>query len=254
MSKTTDQIVKREVGERIKLSLNFEKGTTKALDDNTFECIVTTSSKDRHGESIVTEGIDTTKYLENPVVLYGHDYFGLPIGKTTKLTKMKNKMKATFTLATDKYDFAASVAGMIKDGMLNAVSIGGVVKKWSEDYMTIMEMEMVEFSIVSIPANSEALITSRSFENATGKTLDVLAKEYEDFTHGNMVDKFKHMGNDEVKDAIKVMKLLIDRLQESAEVETPKDEPAKSVKRLVLADAKAIQTQSQKIIKIIKLK
>lgn len=251
---TKPKIQKREIGEKVKLTLAFENASTKDLGDGVLEAVITTSSVDRHHENILTAGIDTSSYMNNPVVLWGHDYEGLPIGKTIKLTEMKNKIKARFQLAVDIFPFAKSVYDMIVNGYINAVSIGGVVRQWSEDYMTIEEMEMVEFSVVPIPANPEALITSRSLEDATGKSLDVIKDEFQDFSRSILLDKVADMGEDEVKDAIKVMKNLIARLEETANMPSLTDD--KKIKRnmhLTLKDAQAVATQSQKVIKTIKL-
>lgn len=257
MSKPTDesQIVKREIGEKVRLHLDVDATATKDLGEGVLEAVITTSSLDRHGENIITSGIDTTNYMaKNPVVLYGHDYFGLPIGKAIKLTEQKNKIKAQFKLAIDKYDFANTVYEMVKEGYLNAVSIGGLVKKWSEDYRTIEEMEMVEFSIVSIPANSDAMITSRSFLEQTGKTFEAVEKEYTQFVQANMVDKIKNMGDDELSDAIRVLKNMIARLEESAESRSSVDaNDTKRIKHVVMRDAQAVATQSQRVIKTIKI-
>ena len=253
MSKQDDtEIIEREVDEQVKLTLNFDSASTKDLGEGVLECVVTTASEDRHGENIVTSGIDTTRYMENPVVLYGHDYYGLPIGKTLKLTEQAKKMKARFQLATDILPFAATVYAMVKAGYINAVSIGGIVKKWSDDYRTIEEMEMLEFSIVSIPANPEALISSKSFEKIVGKTMTEVKAEYEDAVKQVTLDKLKGMDNDDVKDAIKVLKTLIARLEETAEQPTLADE--KTITRFVMKDAKAVAEQSQQVIKTIKLK
>jgi HK97 family phage prohead protease len=250
--------ITRQVGEKVKLNLHFDKGMTKALGEGEFEAIITTSSLDRHNESIVTEGVDTDNYEKNPVVLYGHDYFGLPIGTTTKLVKMKNKIKATFKLATEEYEFAKTVANLIKAGVLNAVSIGGVVKEWSDDYRTILKMEMVEFSIVAVPANGEAIITGRSFEEATGKTLETVKHEYEQFAEKNMLDKVKGLGDDESNQAIKVLENLLATLKVAAtDAATASDEtPAevRRIKRVTVRDAaKAVVTQSHRVVKTIKL-
>lgn len=250
---------KRQVGERVKLNLNITKDTTTDLGDGIFEAIITTSGTDRHNENIVTSGIDTKRYLDNPVVLYGHDYFGLPIGKTLKLTEMKNKIKAKFQLAYEEYDFAQTVGAMIKGGYLNAVSIGGIVKKWSDDWKTIEEMEMLEFSIVSIPANGEAMITARSFEEATGKSLEKVQAEYEEFAHGDMLDKLKHMGNDDISSAIKVLESLTATLKESydatSSVGEAEPEAVKRIKRIRLMDtAKSVNKESERVIRLIKLK
>lgn len=252
MSKVDEEIIEREVDEQVKLTMNFDGASTKDLGEGVLECIVTTANEDRHGENIVTSGITTDRYMENPVVLYGHDYYGLPIGKTLKLTSQAKKMKARFQLATDILPFAATVYAMVKAGYINAVSIGGIVKKWSEDYRTIEEMEMLEFSIVSIPANPEALMTGRSFEKVVGKSITEVKREYEEAVQQVTLDKLKGMDNDEVKDAIKVLKTLIARLEETATEPTLAD--AKTITRIVMKDAKAVAEQSQQVIKTIKLK
>lgn len=256
MSKTDtkQKIAKREVGEKVTLTLPFDSASTKDLGDGVLEAVITTSSVDRHRENILTTGIDTTAYMQNPVVLWGHDYEGLPIGKTIKLTETKNKIKARFQLAVDIFPFAKTVYDLVANGYINAVSIGGVVRQWSEDYMTIEEMEMVEFSVVPIPANPEALITSRSLAEAAGKSLETIKEEFQDFSRKILLDKVADMGEDEVKDAIKVLKTLLARLEETAEL--PSHADAKKLKRIrhfTLKDAQAVATQSQRVIKTIKL-
>lgn len=257
MTKTDDktQIIKREVDERVNLTLGFDSASTKDLGNGVLEAIITTSSVDRHNENIETGGVTYKDYMNNPVVLYGHDYEGLPIGKTLKLTKQAGtQIKARFQLAIEEYPFAATVYSMIKSGYLNAVSIGGIVREWSEDYRTIVKMDMVEFSIVPVPANPEALITSRSFEKATGKSLEVVRDEYQDFSRKVLFDKLEDMPQDEVKDAVKVLESLTARLKETAN--KPVSSDAKTIKRtklFILRDAKAVAEQSQNVIKTVKL-
>lgn len=255
MTKKDDQPIKREVGEHVSLACALDPSTVKDLGDGVFEAIVTTPQKDRTGENIITEGVDPSTWQKTGMpVLYGHDYSGLPIGKGLDFTQMKNKFKSRFQLAVEEYPFAATVAAMIKGGYLNAVSIGGIVKKWSEDYLTIVEMEMVEFSVVPIPANANALITSRSLETLTGKSFDQMRDEYQDFARKSMLDKLKGMPDDEVKDAIKALNILIARLEETADQRSLGDDKnTKRIKHFVLKDAKAVAEQSQRLIRIIKL-
>ena len=255
MDEDKSDLTKRQVGEKVKLTLGFDSASTKDLGAGVLEAIITTNSVDRHNENIETTGINYKSYMDNPVVLYGHDYEGLPIGKTLKLTKqMGTQIKARFQLAVEEYPFAATVYSMIKSGYLNAVSIGGIVREWSEDYRTIVKMDMVEFSVVPVPANPEALITSRSFEDATGKSIETVREEFADFSHKIFVDKLAKMPDDEVKDAIKVLKTLVARLEETADL--PSHTDAKNIKRtrlFILKDAKAVATQSQRVIKTVKL-
>lgn len=252
-----DKTITREVGERVNVLMAFEPGLTKQLADGVFEAIVTTSGIDRHGEVIVTDGIVTDAYMKNPVVLYGHDYWALPIGKALKITQQKNKIKVQFQLAIEEYDFAATVASLIKGGYLNAVSLGGVVLKWSEDYRTIEEMEMVEFSVVPVPANADALITARSLEAAAGKSLKTIQSEFKEFAHKALVDSTSIMGEDEINTAIRTLKNLIAALEESAKVASSAGEiqpEVQRIKRITLREnAKAVATQSQLVARTIKI-
>lgn len=252
-SDVDDQIVQRKVGERIEALFTIEPDTVKEVGDGAFEAIITTSSVDRQGESIDTTGISVDTYMQNPVVLYGHNYDSLPIGKTTKLTQFKNKMKAQFQLAVNEYPFAATVAALVQGGYLSATSIGGIVKKWSDDYKTVLEMEMLEFSIVPVPANQEALISSRSLKDITGKSVEQIRSEYAEFSHKVFVDKLKGMPQDEVKDAISVLENLVARLKETATAPSLHDEKTNTTKRFVLKDARAVVEQSQRVIRTIKL-
>lgn len=247
----TAEIVKREVGEHVSFGAYFDAEKTKDLGEGVIEATISTSSIDHHGEVINQEGVDTSQY--HGTVLYGHDYEGLPIGKTVSLKKFKNKMTARFQLAIKEYPFAATVYEMIKGGYLTDVSIGGLVAKWSDDYRTIEEMIMKEFSVVPIGANSDAQITSKGIK-AVGKSFDEVREEYRDFAKKVMLDKIKHMPDDEIKDAIKTLKNLTARLEETAEGQSLADEKTnKRITRFILKDAKAVAEQSQQVIKTIKV-
>lgn len=250
MSKTVERDGKsRNIGEHISFQANFEPTKTKDLGEGIIEAVITTGALDHHNETINMDGVDTTAY--HGMVLYGHDYEGLPIGRTLSLTKMKSKIKAKFQLAVKQYPFAALVYEMIKGGFLTDVSIGGIVKKWSEDFQIIEEMTMKEFSVVPIGANPEAMITAVKALNLDAKEVK---KEYQQFARSILLDKVSDMGQDELKDAIRVLRTLVARLEETADMPIlADDKKVTRIKLLVLKDAKAVATQSQKVIKTIKL-
>lgn len=255
----TTEIIKREVGERVDIACHFEPDSVKALEDGVFEAIVTTSETDRHNESIATEGIDTDNWEKNsPTVLYGHDYFGLPIGKGISLKRTKNKLTSKFQLAIEEYDLAATIAKLIKGGYLTAVSIGGIVREWSEDYKTILKMEMVEFSVVPIPANRSAIITGKSFEDISGKTREQFRKELDALVKKHMLDKFKGMGNDELTTSVRVLKTLLATLEESVEANFSEGQgEPQEVHRIrkirIRESAVAVSKESERVIRLIKL-
>lgn len=251
-----DDIVKREVGERVDVVCRIETSTVKDLGEGTFEATITTSEKDRHMESIDTAGINTENWMKNPVVLYGHDYQSLPIGKGISLKAMKNKMTSKFQLAVNEYPFAKTVADLITGGYLSAVSIGGIVRQWNEDYTEIQVMDMVEFSVVPVPANPSALITQRSLKDATGKSMDEIGREYREFVAASIVDKAKAMPDNELQDTITSLERLLAHLKDAhSELEKAnQDGEIRKVKLFTLKKvAQDVNSGSAKAIKLIKL-
>jgi len=131
---------------------------SKKVDDLTFEALITSAAEDRQGEVVVPGGISLENFQRNPVVLYGHDYAGLPVAKATGLTLEPSGIVARFSFPEDGiYDKADIVRKLWAAGFLNAVSIGFIPLERSEDGKTITKSELLEFSIVPVPANQEAL-------------------------------------------------------------------------------------------------
>lgn len=133
---------------------------TKDLGEGEIEAVVATGSIDRHGEKISIAGLNTTRYLKNPVVQWAHDYEKPPIGKATKLWVEGNQLMARVKFAVQENPFAKTIYDLIAGKFLNAVSIGFIPLEM--DGNTYTKSEMVEFSIVPVPANANALITARS--------------------------------------------------------------------------------------------
>lgn len=124
-----------------------------------FEVVISTEDVDRMGDVVVQEGIDTTRYMDNPVVLWGHDYGSLPIGIATEIVKEKGRTIAKGFFAPEDANPLAQQARKLYDlGILRTVSIGFIPKLFdANDETKILESELLEFSFVSIPANPHAL-------------------------------------------------------------------------------------------------
>lgn len=216
-----------------------EKATGKKLEYGEFETVVSNSSEDRYYEKILVEGIDLKQIKRNPTVLWGHDYRGLPIGKITKIWTEDGNLMARIKLSVEKYDFAKQVYELILDGAINAVSLGGQVKKWSEDYTTIEQLELYEVSVVPVGAHRDALITSKSLGQEKAAQL---RKSFEQFQEEATVDKLKSMSDDEIKSHIASLKALTSALETayagSAETEEDEDD-APRVRKLVLVRSNA---------------
>src|SRR3990167_11453697 len=126
----------------VKLSGYIERATK--LKEGEIEFVISTDDWDSYGERILPEGIDFKDYKKNPVVLYAHDGFNLPIAKTTKIWQegKKTMARAMFNMADN---FPAKVYQYILDGFINAASIGGQVVDWAEDGVTITKLIMKEW-------------------------------------------------------------------------------------------------------------
>lgn len=213
-----------------------ERATGKQLAYGEFETVVSNSNEDRYYEKILLEGIDLKQIKRNPTVLWGHDYRGLPIGKITKIWIDGGNLMARIKLSVEKYDFAKQVYDLILDGAINAVSLGGQVKKWNDDYSVIEALELYEISVVPVGAHRDALITAKSVGKEKAASL---RKSFADFEKQAALDKIKLMPNDEIKSYIDSLKALTSALelayaQSTAETEEDESEQAtKRVRRLI---------------------
>ncbi len=146
--------------------------------DMTF--IISTSSVDRMGDTISVDGWKLDAYVKNPVVLWAHDSTSLPVGKAKSVWKGDDKksLKAEVEFTPPGMArFNDTVFDMLKGGFLNATSVGFAPlkyafvddpnRKWGIDFI---EQELLEFSIVPVPANAEALIEGK----AAGIEVDLL--------------------------------------------------------------------------------
>jgi hypothetical protein len=138
----------------------------KAKDDNgTFDVIISTEDTDRSGEIVKQNGWELTNYKNNPIVLWGHDYYSLPVGVCTEtyLTESNGVpalgAKGVF-LSAEINPFAQQVRKLYEFGLGKGAgvgcttSVGFIPKEFDENARnTITKSELLEFSFVPIPAN-----------------------------------------------------------------------------------------------------
>ena len=125
--------------------------------------VVSTPEVDRYGTIIIPSGIEYTAYLKNPIVLAQHNADEWPIGKCLGFMMNGENLEATlqFHRLTEE---ACVVADLVAAGYVKAVSVG-IIPTESEEQtidgkkvIVYPKSELVEFSVVSIPANRDALI------------------------------------------------------------------------------------------------
>jgi len=143
----------------------------RAIDDaaRTVDWVISTDSVDRSSDSVKVEGWRLDNYRKNPVVLFAHDSDSLPVAQATKVGIEGNTLRSTSLFAdAETYAFADTVYKLVRGKFLRAVSVGFIPLKyqWVDDDpkrifgMDILEQELLEYSIVPIPCNPEALIAA----------------------------------------------------------------------------------------------
>mgnify|MGYP000894082154 CR=1 FL=1 len=129
-----------------------------------------TPTADRDGDIVEPMGMDVRSFLKNPVLLWSHDPYSLPIGKVTDIRVSQAGLEFDAEFASEINPLAKQVRDLFEGGYLNAFSIGFIPKTRQNE--RIVESELLEISAVNIPANPEAL-ASRAYKNFMATVEDV---------------------------------------------------------------------------------
>ena len=170
-----------QVGERRDVSLNTQIRQSKK-DEEVFSFIISKEEEDRHESIVVVNGIDTSHFSRNPVVLFNHNYDKV-IGTAFNIRVVGDTLQADMRFA--QTEFAQEIKGQVQRGEIRATSIGFIVNEWSideeNDTWKIQRSELLEFSIVTVPSNRSALIMRDakkidSMESSIAKMATVVEK------------------------------------------------------------------------------
>lgn len=146
--------------------------TKAASDSGTFEVIISSNSVDRSGEVIDQSGMSIERFMQNPVVLFGHDHFSLPIGVADEIVQQDSKTIARGRFAPEEANpFAQQVRHLYDAGIVRATSVGVIVHETEGNIIT--KSELIEFSFVNVPANPDALSLERA--KSLGLNVEMLA-------------------------------------------------------------------------------
>lgn len=136
--------------------VQFDEGEQAAIS------YITTRDIDRDGEIVEPSGADLEAYRKNPVVLFGHKYGELPIGKNIWIKQDDRGLIAKTVYA--KHDFAQTVYNYRRDGFPLAQSIGFIPVEWENEPQDVKgcrrryrKWALLEYSDVPVPANPEAV-------------------------------------------------------------------------------------------------
>jgi HK97 family phage prohead protease len=135
-----------------------------------------TRFKDRAGDVVLPSALEKSMqiYSKNPVVLRDHDH-SKPIGKMVDYKVTDDGLFVVDEIGK-RFQEADDAWAAIDQGILSAFSIGFIPLEVdrADGEFTITELELVEHSVVSIPANRESLF---SVEKAFKDGSDLVARK-----------------------------------------------------------------------------
>lgn len=186
-----------------------------------------TVAKDRTGDVVTaeawTKGIEN--YRKNPVLLYQHDH-SKPIGRAESIVVDK---KGIFVegAVSDAAEKLHGVQTLIKDGALKSFSVGFRVKDAdfdrASDTFLIKDLELLEISVVSVPANQDSLFSIRkSFEDAEG---------YEEFKK-----QFEIEAEEELSVEVKTEEEPVEEITEELEVKSVEEKEVDEEEEMISED------------------
>jgi HK97 family phage major capsid protein/HK97 family phage prohead protease len=146
----------------------------RAYQDNSdvWTFVASTDAVDRYGDVIEPSGWDLRAFKKNPIALWQHSA-SQPIG-TWRDIQVDEKGRLVATLDMVKAgvsSIADMLRGMVESRVLRAVSVGFLARKIEPILgadgkptggLRFLKSELLEISLVSVPANPEALAVART--------------------------------------------------------------------------------------------
>ncbi len=134
---------------------------------------ISTAAVDRDGDVVLPEGLARKNY-SGLTVFYNHDT-ALPLGAAQWVKKSGDRVLAKYR-CTDKTQFGRDMFALAQDGVLNSYSVGFLPgefsnptaeeiarrPEWKKARRIYRQWELLEFSLVGIPANPEATMLAIS--------------------------------------------------------------------------------------------
>jgi HK97 family phage prohead protease len=142
---------------------------THAGQVNGLEFVLSDETPDRMDDVIMSDAWDLASFQKNPIALFNHNS-NAPIGKWTGVRVIDKQLRGHLELApagtSDRID---EIRKLIDAGILRAVSVGFRPKESKprpeSDYgVFFTRAELVETSLVSVPANPNALAIAKSLK------------------------------------------------------------------------------------------
>lgn len=150
----------------------FKSTELKAVDDDQYEFCASDESTDRYGDVVRVAGWELANYKRNPIILFQHQSSN-PVGISTKTWIDGKRLLSRIKLAAEGTSpFIDTLRKLLAQKIIRAVSVGfmptkdpNYIRDEKNDRVTGLEFvgqELTEISLVSVPANTNALNLAKS--------------------------------------------------------------------------------------------
>jgi len=179
---------------RVKLFTNLR---VLAFDEKNREAsfIISSDHKDRYGEIVEQSSWQLDNYKKNPIVLWGHnpELADNVLGQAVSIETKDDTDGHQITVAKMKFAEAGTsqnadtVFSLVRQGILRTVSVGFIPHAFKEiqdpetkeSVLVLQENELLEFSIVPIPANPNAVALALDDGSIKEKDARFMLNSYE---------------------------------------------------------------------------
>jgi HK97 family phage prohead protease len=172
------------------MTLKYVTGPITKADAGGLDAVITTPRVDADGESVDPKGItNRDEWLTNPLIYWAHEWAfdpaAEPIGKGTRLDVHPDRIESSAVWApTPK---AQNVRALVSGGFVRKTSIGFDPLQMTDikGTPTHTQWALREWSVVPMPANTEATITG--VKSALHWLADEIAEDEPDQVEPNVI-------------------------------------------------------------------
>lgn len=252
-----------------------QKNITETENGVKIRGLASTRNLDRYGDSVEPTAFTKTlqTFMKNPVMLLQHNH-NKPIGRFLSVEVVEDWLEVMGEILYNEDD----VISKVKSWVMQAFSIGYIPKKWeiknsdgiiirtdegfqngfshealynNKNIRTIKELDLVEISIVSVPANAYSTFwlnasTKSFFDNMEKEWEEELKKLEENVTENTenitQMDTNIPPSGDELVDTDNVANEVLKENQENSEVENTEEEKTENSEKSIEVEAKNLET------------
>jgi len=240
--------------------------------------VISDESINSYGFWVMTDGIDLSAFLKNPVMLWNHNRGGLgvtsdqlPIGIWKDLRIENGPSTGSGPVLTgepvfdENDEFAVKIKQKYESGILNACSIGFAPLEWSDapemlkegqKVATVTRCRLLEISICDIPSNANATVVLYDDDNKAINLSDLPNKAIGPKINNNMPKEIAlTLGLDENASPQACVNAITELKSEIASHEATRqnleDENRQMRLRLKAIDDAAAEAQKQEVVNLL---